>query len=75
MSATFASVLDRRTLSIGRSRVVVEMKNMWRSPQRFGFTILFPVMMLLLFASIFGGTVDGTAVKMSQVYVLSLIHI
>ncbi|MEQ1702286.1 MAG: ABC transporter permease [Ilumatobacteraceae bacterium] len=60
------------TLSLGRGRTVVEMKNLWRNRQAFGFTVLFPVMMLLLFASIFGGTIDGTDVETSRVYVAGI---
>jgi len=73
MSAAIASLFDARTLSIGRSRTIVELKNLWRSHQQFGFTILFPVMMLLLFASIFSGRVEGTDVQMSQLYVAGII--
>lgn len=61
------------TLALGRGRTVVEIKNLLRDRQAFGFTLLFPVMMLLLFASIFKGTVDGTNVTVSQVYVAGII--
>ena len=50
----------RRARRSAGTRSVVETKNLWRNRQAFSFTILFPVMMLLLFASIFTGTVDGT---------------
>lgn len=60
------------TLSLGRGRAVVEMKNLWRNRQALGFTVLFPVMMLLLFASIFHGKVDGTNVETSRVYVAGI---
>ena len=59
-------------LTLGRSRSSVELKNLWRNRQAFSFTILFPIMMLLLFASIFSGTVDGTTVHTSQVYVAGI---
>ena len=65
--------MNTRTISIGRSRTVVELKNLWRSRQQLGFTVLFPVMMLLLFASIFSGRVDGTTIELSQVYVAGII--
>jgi ABC-2 type transport system permease protein len=60
------------TLSLGVGRTTVEMKNLWRNKQALGFTVLFPVMMLLLFASIFGGKVDGTDVEVSRVYVAGI---
>jgi len=50
----------------------VELKNLWRNRQAFGFTIAFPVMMLLLFASIFKGTVEHTGVEISRVYVAGI---
>jgi ABC-2 type transport system permease protein len=61
------------TAILGLERTRVELKNLWRSKQSLGFTILFPVMMLLLFASIFSGIVDGTNVQVSQVYVAGII--
>jgi len=61
------------SLQLGYGRTVVEMKNLIRNRQYFGFTVLFPVMMLLLFASIFTGTIDGTGVQVSQVYVAGII--
>jgi hypothetical protein len=60
------------TLALGRGRTVVEMKNLWRNRQAFGFTIAFPLMMLLLFASIFKGTIENTGVEISQVYVAGI---
>ena len=60
-------------LALGWERTVVELKNEVRNRESLGFTILFPIMMLLLFASIFGGEVDGTDVAYSQVYVAGII--
>ncbi|MCU1395686.1 MAG: transporter [Ilumatobacteraceae bacterium] len=60
-------------LALGLGRTCVELKNLWRSKQALGFTVLFPVMMLLLFASIFHGDIDHTTVKISQVYVAGII--
>jgi ABC-2 type transport system permease protein len=65
--------LSPTTARLGRGRTVVEMKNLLRNRQNFGFTVLFPVMMLLLFASIFTGTIDGTTVEVSQVYVAGIV--
>ncbi len=64
--------MNAHTISIGRGRCIVELKNLWRNRQAFGFTILFPVMMLVLFASIFTGTVEGTNVEIGQVYVAGI---
>jgi ABC-2 type transport system ATP-binding protein len=55
------------------SRFVVELKAFVRNPQSIGFSLAFPVMMLLLFASIFRGRVEGSGVTVSQLYVAGLI--
>lgn len=60
------------TLALGRARTGVELKNLWRNRQAFGFTIAFPVMMLLLFGSIFSGTIENTGVETSQFYVAGI---
>jgi len=60
-------------LTMARGRTNVEMKNLWRNRQAFGFTIVFPVMMVLLFASIFTGRIEHTSVRISQVYVAGII--
>ena len=39
--------MNAHAIVIGRGRSVVELKNLWRNRQAFGFTILFPVMMLV----------------------------
>jgi ABC-2 type transport system permease protein len=65
--------MSTNTIALGRGRTVVELKNLWRNRQALGFTVLFPVMMLLLFASIFGGLVGGTSVRFSQVYVAGIL--
>jgi len=64
--------VNDRVIAVGRARTSVELRNLWRNRQAFAFTILFPVMMLLLFASIFSGYVDGTTVRLSQVYVAGI---
>lgn len=60
-------------LALGWRRTIVELKNEVRNRESLGFTILFPIMMLLLFASIFSGKVEGTDVNYSQVYVAGII--
>ena len=80
-SATSIVQPDRRPTSGGGSnlwsvtmaRTVVELKTFFRNTQAVGFTLAFPVMMLLLFASIFSGTVKATGVSVSQLYVAGLI--
>ena len=67
---------DERGPSLARitwSRFVVDLKVFLRNGQSVGFTLAFPVMMLFLFASIFSGTVEGTGVAVSQLYVAGLI--
>ncbi|MCU1398138.1 MAG: type transporter [Acidimicrobiales bacterium] len=74
MTATVRPTAPRAgALRLGCKRGVVELKNTWRSKQSLGFTVLFPEMMLLLFASIFKGRIDFTNVKVSQVYVAGII--
>lgn len=68
-----STIVRPTAVSLGRARTLVELKNVWRNKQSLGFTILFPIMMLLLFASIFGGNVDDTSVRFSQVYVAGII--
>jgi ABC-2 type transport system permease protein len=60
-------------IRLGALRTTVELRNLVRSKQAFGFTVLFPVMMVLLFASIFGSTDVGNGVHLSQVYVAGII--
>jgi ABC-2 type transport system permease protein len=55
------------------SRYVVELKSFVRNPQSLIFSLAFPIMMLLLFASIFSDQVRGTGVTFSQLYVAGLI--
>jgi ABC-2 type transport system permease protein len=68
-----ATIARPGALALGWKRAGLELKNTWRSKQSLGFTVLFPVMMLLLFASIFSGNVDRTSVRFSQVYVAGII--
>ena len=55
------------------SRFGVDLKSFVRNGQSVGFTLAFPVMMLLLFASIFRGQVKQSGVTVSQLYVAGLI--
>jgi ABC-2 type transport system permease protein len=62
-----------RVIRIGLQRAVLEVKSSLRNGQSLGFTLLFPIIMLVLFASIFSGTVTGTDVTYSQYYVAGII--
>ena len=55
------------------SRFGVDLKSFLRNGQSVGFTLAFPVMLLLLFASIFRGQVKQSGVTVSQLYVAGLI--
>ena len=59
--------------SVCWSRYVVELKTFVRNGQSLVFSLAFPVMMLLLFASIFNEQVRGSGVTVSQLYVAGLI--
>ncbi len=54
-------------------RMVHELRVFMREPAAVGFTLAFPVMMLLLFGSIFSDKVQGTDVSYSQVYVAGIV--
>ena len=47
------------TLRLGLSRVVIELKQFTRIPEQVFFTFLLPVLFLVIFASVFGGDIDG----------------
>lgn len=61
------------TLTLGRRRGRLELKSFFRSREAVVFTFAFPIMLLLLFGSIFGGTVAGTDVSYKQVLVSGVI--
>ena len=54
-------------LSIGLVRATYEIRLFFRSKEAVLFTFLFPIMLLLLFGSIFSGDVDGTNIPYTQV--------
>ena len=54
-------------LAVGLGRAAYECRLFFRRKEAVFFTFLFPVMLLVLFGSIFGGTVDGTNIRYSQV--------
>jgi len=57
------------TVRLGLRRGLLELKSFFRSKEAVVFTFAFPIMLLLLFGSIFGGTIDGTDVSYKQVLV------
>lgn len=63
--------------SLGRvsgQRAVLELKSEVRNPMSLAFTLLFPVMMLLLFGAVFSGKVNNTSgVTNSQLFVAGII--
>ena len=58
---------------VSAARGALEVKQFFRERDGVVFTFLFPIMFLLLFASIFGGTDADTGVSIKQVYVPGLI--
>lgn len=56
-----------------QARFRSELRAFAREPAAVGFTVLFPVMMLVLFGSIFQGRIEDTDVTYSQLYVAGII--
>jgi len=56
-----------------RARIGDELRMFWREPAAVGFTLLFPIILLVLFGSMFSGAVAGTSVSYSQVYVAGIV--
>jgi ABC-2 type transport system permease protein len=56
-----------------KARTRDELRMFLREPSAVGFTLLFPVMLLVLFGSIFSSELPGTGVSMSQVYVAGIV--
>ena len=57
----------------GAARSSVELKGFFRNKQSLVFTLLFPVMLLLVFGAIFSGTVKGTHTDVKQVFMAGII--
>jgi ABC-2 type transport system permease protein len=60
-------------LRIGLERAKWELRMFFRNRQAVGFTLLFPLMLLIMFGSIFGGNVEGMSLKYSQVLVAGIL--
>jgi ABC-2 type transport system permease protein len=59
--------------SMAWQATVLEAKQTFRDPAAVGFGLIFPIALLLLFATIFSGKVVGTDVTFSQLYVAGII--
>jgi ABC-2 type transport system permease protein len=57
----------------GMVRSAVELKAFFRNWQSLVFTLLFPVLLLVILGSIFGGTVRGTDTSFKQVFMAGII--
>ena len=62
-----------KTLTLGAERVRLELKSFFRSRQAAVFTFFFPVMLLVLFASIFHGEIDDSHVDFRQYFIAGII--
>jgi ABC-2 type transport system permease protein len=61
------------TVTLGAERVRLELKSFFRSRQAAVFTFFFPVMLLVLFASIFHGEIDDSHVDFRQYFIAGII--
>jgi ABC-2 type transport system permease protein len=61
------------TLRLGLSRGRLELKSFFRSKEAVVFTFAFPILLLLLFGTIFDGPVEGTDINYQQVLVAGVI--
>jgi ABC-2 type transport system permease protein len=73
VSAAVERVLPSALWRATRARLIDELRMFVREPAAVGFTLLFPVTLLVIFGSVFHGTVEGTGVSFSQVYVAGII--
>jgi ABC-2 type transport system permease protein len=62
------------TLTLGRSRVRIELKQFFRDRQAAVFTFAFPVILMVIFGAVFGGDdIDGTQISFAQYFVAGMI--
>ena len=61
------------TLRASMVRSAVELKSFFRNWQSLVFTVLFPVLLLVVLGSIYGGTVRGTDTSFKQVFMAGII--
>jgi ABC-2 type transport system permease protein len=62
-----------RTVRLGLSRGRLELKSFFRIKEAVVFTFAFPIMLLVLFGSIFQGTIEGSDVTYQQILVPGVI--
>ncbi len=60
-------------LKVGMSRGVLELKSFFREKEAVAFTLAMPIMLLVIFGTIFKGTVDGTNVDFRQYFAAGII--
>jgi ABC-2 type transport system permease protein len=58
---------------LGLSRAAIETRMFFREKDAVIFTFSFPIVLLVIFGSIFAGDLEGTGLTVSQLYVASLI--
>jgi ABC-2 type transport system permease protein len=61
------------TLGTGLRRGGIEVRQFFRSKEQVVFTFAFPLVILALLGSIFGGTYEGTGITASQVFTASMV--
>ncbi|WP_433500104.1 ABC transporter permease [Sphaerimonospora sp. CA-214678] len=61
------------TLRLGLARGAIENKMFFREKDAVIFTFSFPIILLVLFGSIFSGDMEGTGITVSQLYTAGLI--
>ncbi len=61
------------TLRLGLARGAIENKTFFREKDAVIFTFSFPIILLVLFGSIFSGDMEGTGITVSQLYTAGLI--
>ncbi len=71
--AEAAAARPPSTLRVGWSRGLVETKMFFRERESVIFTFSFPIILLILFGSIFAGTLEGTGITVSQLYTAGLL--
>ncbi|WP_067124991.1 ABC transporter permease [Microtetraspora malaysiensis] len=72
-SRTAATRAMPSALKLGLSRGAVETKMFFREKDAVVFTFSFPIILLMLFGSIFAGPLEGSGVTVSQLYTAGLI--
>lgn len=60
-------------LAATRQRSVVELKSFFRNTQSMVFTLMLPVLLLIVFGTIFSGTIEGTTTDFKQYFVAGII--